>query len=43
MSVRKFRGDYPGIGIRLEPCLDPVQSIAPPMAVAEPREAGLLV
>jgi Holliday junction resolvase RusA-like endonuclease len=43
LVVRKFFGDHPGIGVRLEPCLDPVQSVVPPMAVAEPREAGLLL
>lgn len=43
LVVRKFRGDHPGIGIRIESCLDPVQSIVPPMTVREPREAGLLL
>lgn len=44
LVVRKFFGDHPGIGVRLEPCLDPVQTVVPPMAVrGEPREAGLLL
>lgn len=43
LVVRKFFGDHPGIGVLLEPCLDPVQRIVPPMAMAEPREAGLLL
>jgi Holliday junction resolvase RusA-like endonuclease len=43
LVVRKFFGDHPGIGVLLEPCLDPVQRIVPPMAVREPREVGLLV
>jgi Holliday junction resolvase RusA-like endonuclease len=44
LIVRKFRGDHPGIGVRLEPCLDPVQTVLPPLAhVSAPREAGLLV
>lgn len=44
LIVRKFRGDHPGIGIRIEPCLDPVQTVLPPLATrGEPREAGLLV
>jgi Holliday junction resolvase RusA-like endonuclease len=44
LIVRKFRGDHPGIGVLIEPCLDPVQRILPPMAMpAEPREVGLLL
>ena len=43
LVVRKFFGDHPGIGVLLEPCLDPVQRILPPMAVSEPREVGLLL
>lgn len=42
LVVRKFFGDHPGIGVLIEPCLDPVQRILPPMAVSEPREVGLL-
>jgi hypothetical protein len=41
--MRKFRGDHPGIGVLIEPCLDPVQRILPPRAVSEPREVGLLL
>jgi Holliday junction resolvase RusA-like endonuclease len=44
LVVRKFFGDHPGIGIRLEPCLDPVQTVLPPLAHdSAPREVGLLV
>jgi Holliday junction resolvase RusA-like endonuclease len=44
LVVRKFFGDHPGIGIRFEPCLDPVQTVLPPLAhPSAPREAGLLV
>jgi len=43
LIVRKFRGDHPGIGVRIESCLDPVQTVLPPMRRAEPREAGLLL
>lgn len=44
LVVRKFFGDHPGIGVRIEPCLDPVQTVLPPLATrGEPREAGLLV
>jgi Holliday junction resolvase RusA-like endonuclease len=44
LIVRKFRGDHPGIGVRLEPCLDAVQTVLPPLAhPSAPREAGLLV
>lgn len=43
LVVRKFRGDYPGIGVRIEPCLDPVQTVLPPLAhPSAPREVGLL-
>jgi Holliday junction resolvase RusA-like endonuclease len=43
LVVRKFFGDHPGIGVLIEPCLDPVQRILPPRAMpAEPREVGLL-
>lgn len=42
LVVRKFFGDHPGIGVRIEPCLDPVQTVLPPLAISEPRE-GLLV
>jgi hypothetical protein len=32
------------IGVLIEPCLDPVQRILPPLApTSEPREVGLLV
>jgi Holliday junction resolvase RusA-like endonuclease len=41
LVVRKFFGDHPGIGIRIESCLDPVQTVLPPMAVTEPREREL--
>lgn len=45
LVVRKFFGDHPGIGVLIEPCLDPVQRIVPPTANCwrEPREAGLLL
>lgn len=43
LVVRKFFGDHPGIGVLIEPCLDPVQRILPPMVMAEPREVGLLL
>jgi Holliday junction resolvase RusA-like endonuclease len=43
LVVRKFRGDHPGIGVRLEACLDPVQAVLPPGALVAPREVGLLV
>jgi Holliday junction resolvase RusA-like endonuclease len=44
LIVRKFRGDHPGIGVLIEPCLDPVQRILPPRAMpVEPREVGLLL
>jgi Holliday junction resolvase RusA-like endonuclease len=44
LVVRKFFGDHPGIGVLIEPCLDPVQRILPPLSVCpEPREAGLLL
>lgn len=43
LVVRKFFGDHPGIGVRLEPCLDPVQTVLPPLAThGAPREVGLL-
>lgn len=42
LVVRKFFGDYPGIGVRIEACLDPVQSIPPPTTVhVAVREAAL--
>jgi Holliday junction resolvase RusA-like endonuclease len=42
LTVRKFHGDYPGIGVRIESCLDPVQTIVPPGSFApDPREAVL--
>lgn len=43
LVVRKFRGDHPGIGVRLEPCLDATQTVLPPLAHdSAPREVGLL-
>lgn len=44
LIVRKFFGDHPGIGVRLEPCLDATQTVLPPLAHdSAPREVGLLV
>jgi Holliday junction resolvase RusA-like endonuclease len=42
LVVRKFFGDHPGIGILIEPCLDPVQRILPPMALREPTREAVL-
>jgi Holliday junction resolvase RusA-like endonuclease len=42
LVIRKFRGDHPGIGIRIESCLDPVQSIVPPMAHRGPTREAVL-
>lgn len=41
LVVRKFRGDHPGIGVRIESCLDPVQTVLPPMAERPTREESL--
>jgi Holliday junction resolvase RusA-like endonuclease len=41
LVVRKFFGDHPGIGVLIEPCLDPVQRILPPMAMTPEREGVL--
>ncbi len=42
LVVHKFLGDHPGIGVRIESCLDPVQVIVPPGVIGEPREAAAL-
>lgn len=42
LVVRKFFGDHPGIGIRIESCLDPVQTVLPPLAHREPTREAVL-